>query len=129
MFDFAERLRENAHLMGLLSHYAQVGSEDRTAWQHRLMEMEGIEAKHLTTLHGELIAFDWIEQHTGQAHFGPDGTVGACYRITRHGLREYRRILGIEVFDETSEIPAQPQSRLPRKRNKQNEAPAVATAE
>ena len=37
----------------------------REVWQDRLMEMEGAAAKELTQLHGELIAFAWIEQNTG----------------------------------------------------------------
>ncbi len=129
MFDFAVRLRENAHLLALLSHYAQMGSEDRMAWQNRLMQMEGVEPKQLTTLHGELIAFDWIEQNTGQANIRQDGTLSACYRITRHGLREYRRIHGIEVVENTSEIPEQPQPRVRRKRKEKHQANAVATSE
>jgi hypothetical protein len=29
------------------------------------MQMDGVETKQLSALHGELIAFDWIEQNTG----------------------------------------------------------------
>ena len=82
MFDFSVRLRENAHLLALLSHYAQAGAEDRTAWQDRLMRVDGVEPQQLTTLHGELIAFDWVEQNTGDARWSPDGALAACYRVT-----------------------------------------------
>src|SRR3984957_2337512 len=97
MLDDSLRLRENPHLLSLLSHYAQQGIEDRATWRDRLMQMEGVEPKQLSVLHGELIAFDWIEQNTGQAIARPDGTLSACYRITLNGLREYRHIQGIEM--------------------------------
>ena len=126
MLDFSVRLRENAHLLGLLSHYAQKGSEDRTVWQDRLMQMEGIDSKQLTSLHGELIAFDWIEQNTGHAKLSPDGTITGCYRITPHGLREFRRIHGIEIVVESSETTEQSQPRIPRK--KKDESDVVATS-
>ncbi len=97
MFDFSVRLRENAHLLALLSHYARLGSEDRTAWRDRLMQMDEVESSQLTVLHGELIAFDGIEQNTGHAVLLPDGTLSACYRVTQNGLREFRRLHGIEA--------------------------------
>ena len=71
MFDLSVRLRENAHLQSLLSHYARLGSEDRTVWRDRLMRMDGVGTEQLTTLHGELIAFDGIEQNTGHAVLSP----------------------------------------------------------
>ncbi len=83
MFDLSVRLRENAHLLSLLSHYARLGSDDRTAWRDRLMRLDGVEPAQLTALHGELIAFDGIEQNTGHAVLLPDGTLSACYRITQ----------------------------------------------
>ena len=100
MLDFPKRLRENAQLMALLSHYAQLVAEDRTIWQDRLMLMEGVDSKQLTALHGELIAFDWIEQNTGHALGKPDGTISSCYRVTQNGLWEFRRIHGIEAVEE-----------------------------
>ncbi len=127
MLDFSVQLKENTHLLALLSHYAQKGSEDRTVWQDRLMKMEGIDSQQLTTLHGELIAFDWIEQNTGQAKMSQDGTLTACYRITLEGLREFRRIHGIVVIEERSETTEQSQPRSPRKKKKA--ANVVATSE
>lgn len=128
MLDFSVRLQENTHLLALLSHYAQQGSEDRTVWQDRLMKMEGIDSQQLTTLHGELIANDWIEQNTGQAKMSQDGTLTACYRITQEGLQEYRRIHGIVVIEERSETTEQSQPRNPRKKKKK-ESHVVATSE
>lgn len=129
MLDFPKRLKENAHLLSLLSHYAQLGSVDRMVWQDRLMTMEGIEPKQLTGLHGELIAFDWIEQNTGHALGRADGTLSGCYRITQSGLREYRRIHGIEAAEEQAEAPEKSQPRIPRKKKEKAESPAVAASE
>jgi hypothetical protein len=124
MFDDSLRLRENPHLLALLSHYAQLGTEDRATWRDRLMLMEGVEPGQLSALHGELIAFDWIEQNTGQAASLADGTISACYRVTPQGLREFRRSQGGE--EECSETPEKTQPRFPRK--KKREALAVAIA-
>ena len=44
------------------------------------MQLEGVEPKQLSALHGELIVFDWIEQNTGQAIMLTDGglSAGGC---------------------------------------------------
>ena len=129
IFDFPKRLRENAHLLSLLSHYAQLGSGDRMVWQDRLMQMEGVEAKELTSLHGELIAFDWIEQYTGHAVVRPDGTLSGCYRITQNGLREFRAIHGILVVEEQAEAPEKPHPRIPRRKKDKQESQVVPASE
>ncbi|HEY1188180.1 MAG TPA: hypothetical protein VGE74_11010 [Gemmata sp.] len=127
MFDFSVRLRENAQLMALLSHYAQAGAEDRAAWRDRLMRLDGVGPEQLTAQHGELIAFDGIEQNTGHAVLRPDGTLAACYRVTPNGLREFRRLHGIAVVEEQSEAPEK--QGFPRKRKDKTESHAGATAE
>lgn len=116
MFDLSVRLRDNPDLLSLLSHYARLGSEDRTVWQDRVMRMDGVAPEGLTTLHGELIAFDGIEQNTGHAALGPDGTLLACYRITQSGLREFRRLHGVEGTEEQPEPTEKPRQRFPRKK-------------
>ncbi len=129
MLDFPKRLRENAQLLALLSHYAQLVAEDRTLWQDRLMEMEGADSKLLTALHGELIAFDWIEQNTGHALGKPDGTVSCCYRVTQNGLWEFRRIHGIEAVEEPADANEKPKLRIPRKKKDKNESQVSVAAE
>lgn len=132
MFDDSLRLQENPDLLALFSHYAQMGSEDRDTWRDRLMQMDGVEPRELSALHGSLIACDWIEQNTGQALVLQDGTLSACYRITLNGLRQYRRLHGVEVEDERSETPEKLQPRFPRTRKPKSEAsaaPAVAPSE
>ena len=127
MFDESQRLQENPHLLFLLSHYAQQGTEDRAIWRDRVMQMESVEPKQLSVLHGELIAFDWIEQNTGQAISRPDGTLSSCYRITLNGLREFCKFHAVEIEEVRSQTVEKP--RFPRKRKQKAEALAIATSE
>jgi hypothetical protein len=130
MFDESQHLQENPHLLALLSHYAQQGTEERATWRDRLMQMEGVEPKQLSVLHGDLIAFDWIEQNMGQAICRPDGTLSACYRITLNGLREHRRIHGVEIAEESSQTFDRSQPRFARKKKpKSDSSEAVAAPE
>ncbi len=84
MLDDLDYLRNDRHLVQLLSHYARLGAESREVWQGRLMVMEGIERPQLVKLHGVLIAFIWVEQNTGE--------IPCCYRVTAAGLRAMRRV-------------------------------------
>ncbi len=129
MFDFSVRLRENAQLLALLGHYAQAGAEDQAAWRDRLMRMDGVGPEQLTALHGELIAFDWVEQNTGHAVLRPDGSLAACYRVTPNGLREFRRLHGIAVVEEQPEVTEKSPSRFPRKRRDKSASHAGEPAE
>ena len=124
MFDDSVRLRENPQLVSLLSHYAQQGAEDRATWRNRLMEMDGGEPKQLTAFHGELIAFDWIEQNTGQAS-ALNGVISSCYRITLHGLREYGRLQGVEINEKSPEAQEKKIPRFPRKKKQKSDSPEV----
>ena len=72
--------------------------------------------KQLSILHGELIAFDWIEQNTGQ-------TLSSCYRITPNGLREYGRLQGVEVNEKSPEAQEQKVPKFPRKKKQKVETP------
>jgi hypothetical protein len=132
MLDESQRLRENPHLLSLLSHYAQQGTEDRATWRDRLMQMEGIEPKQLSVLHGELIAFDWIEQNTGQASPMKDGVLANCYRITLNGLREYGRFHGVKIEVKAPETAEKKGPKFPRKKKQESdmpEAPVIAASE
>jgi hypothetical protein len=91
MFDELERLDEDSELLGLLAHYAEAGAADREAWQDRVMQVEGVEPRELARLHGELIAYDWIEQNTGVTSVLKPGVAAACYRITSTGLRALKQ--------------------------------------
>jgi hypothetical protein len=118
MFDLSARLRANVHLLTLLSHYSRLGSGDRAAWRDRVMRMDGVAADQLTALHGELIAFDGIEQNTGHAALLPDGTVSGCYRVTPAGLREFRRLHGVEAADDEPGVVEKPPRHPRRKRER-----------
>ena len=84
MLDSMERLRNNPELLELFNHYANLGETNPEAWQLRLMQIENDGRADLVKLHGQLIAFDWIEQNTGQ--------MPCSYRLTRAGLKALREI-------------------------------------
>ena len=92
MFDEMDRLREEKDLFILLSHYAALGAVDRQAWQDRLLAMERVEARRLVRLHGELLAYGWLEQNTGLTPVLRRGEAPACYRITTGGLRSLKQL-------------------------------------
>lgn len=81
MFDEMDRLRDSAPLRELLGHYASLAAPDRQAWQDRHSSGD---RREVTRLHGELIAFGWVEQNTG---FMPGG-----YRVTSAGLRALKQV-------------------------------------
>jgi hypothetical protein len=91
MFDELERLRSVKELFALLRHYQQVGEADRQAWQDRLIEMEGVEPRQLVKLHGELLAYGWLEQNTGLTPVLRAGAAANCYRITTAGIRALKQ--------------------------------------
>jgi hypothetical protein len=91
MLDELDRLRETRELFDLLWHYQEVSGGDREAWQDRVQEVEGLEGRELVRLHGELLAFGWIEQNTGVTPTPRAGSAPACYRITTAGVRALRQ--------------------------------------
>ena len=96
------------------------------------MQMEGVEAKELSALHGSLMAFDWIEQNTGQALMLANGTLSACYRITLNGLREYGRFHGVKIEAKVPETAEKKGPKFPRKKKQESdlpEAPIIAASE
>jgi hypothetical protein len=94
MFDELDRLREATELRTLLAHYAERGKADREAWQDRLNALDGVQPRELVRLHGELLAFGWIEQNTGVTPMPmpKGGAAPACYRVTSAGLRALRQV-------------------------------------
>jgi hypothetical protein len=93
VFDDVERLRDNHPLLDLLAHYAQAGAADREAWQDRVMEVQGLQPKDLARLHGELIAWGWVEQNTGVTPVLKPGVAACCYRVTGAGQRALQQAL------------------------------------
>jgi hypothetical protein len=91
MFDELQMLRDSDGLRRLLAHYATLGDTNREIWQDRVMQMEGLDAKELTGLHGQLMAFAWIELNTGMTPTSRPGVVAGWYRITGPGQRALKR--------------------------------------
>ena len=92
MFDEIERLRDAKELYGLLGYYGERGVGDRQAWQDRPGELEGVGPRDLVKLHGELLAYGWVEQNTGATPVLQKGVARQCYRITPAGLRALKQV-------------------------------------
>jgi hypothetical protein len=103
MFDELEHLCESPDLCRLLAHYAMRGAVAGEVWQDRLMHLDGVEPKGLTQLHGELIAFGWVEQNTGATAGSGPGVVAGCYRITAAGQRALQRARSGRRVEEEAE--------------------------
>lgn len=54
------------------------------------MQLEGVPAAELVKLHGELIAYGWVEQNTGVTTILKPGVAACCYRVTAAGKRALR---------------------------------------
>jgi hypothetical protein len=115
MLDELQRLREVPDLLRLLAHYARAGTADREAWQDRLMELEGESPAALVKLHGDLIAFGWVEQNTGIVPLIRPGAVAGCYRITPSGLRACEQAKPEHEEDPPVSTCAEEQGEAPRK--------------
>jgi hypothetical protein len=98
------------------------------------MAIDGVESPELSKLHGELIAFGWIEQNTGNTPVLRAGAVPGCYRVTLTGLRAVQQIQAPEADVEPEEIspPMADEKpvlkRLKRKREKSQEQELVASS-
>jgi hypothetical protein len=106
MFDEFQRLRQTQPLLRLLSHYAELGTKDRETWQDRLMELAGTAARELSRLHGELIAYGWVEQNTGTTPVLKPGVAACCYRITSAGLKTFKLAKKQADAEELEEVAA-----------------------
>ena len=116
MLDDIQRLRNNPPLLQLLSHYAAHGKE---TWTNRLMDMEGVAPAELSKLHGELIAFSWADQNTGQ--------VPCCYRVTPSGLRAIQQVNGgVDDDGEALPLPEKSFPKFVKKRREKVETVAEA---
>jgi hypothetical protein len=134
LLDDLWRLRETEALARLLAHYADLGAADREAWQDRLMHLDGVEPRELVLLHGELIAYGWVEQNTGSTAVLRAGAVAACYRATAAGLRALRQAHDGEPDEDgrtgeaAEEEAARPKARRARRKEKAGQATASASA-
>ena len=92
MFDEMALLENGTDLQRLLGHYGDLGKPDRQVWQDRLMELDGVEPRELARLHGELLAYGWLEQNTGITDGARPGSAAACYRISPAGVRALKEL-------------------------------------
>jgi hypothetical protein len=115
MLDDLQRLRETPRLVELLAHYAALAEQDRTIWQKRLSSMDGVDAKELSRLHGELLAFEWLEVNSSRTSPAAGGVSPGIYRITSQGIRDLGQVQGVERLDEP-EPPREPKRSFKRKR-------------
>ena len=130
MLDELERLRSSEKLGRLLAHYACLHEQNPHVWQDRLMCLADAELIELSRLHGELIAFGWIDQNTGQTSDLTPGMVRACYRVTAAGVRALQPndsgpLSETTVAGSNTRHGAMPTPR--RSRSKRNIATPVAT--
>jgi len=107
MFDEFERLCQTQPLLHLLGHYAELGAGDRETWQDRLMALDGVAARELSRLHGELIAYGWVEQNTGTTPVLKPGVAACCYRITSAGLKTFKLAKKQRDVAELEEVAAE----------------------
>lgn len=86
MFDARQRLSESLELQALLTHYATLAQPDRQAWHDRRMTLgDGGDGRLLTRLHGELLAYGWLEINLEPAPQARLDEAPACYRVTSQG--------------------------------------------
>ena len=125
MHDELDRLRTKSNLLLLLTYYADLAEPSRENWQDRLMAMDGVESPEMSKLHGEQIAFSWIEQNTGNTPVLRAGAVPGCYRITLAGLRAVEEIQAPETVVEQVVEEKPVLKKLKRKREKIQEEELV----
>lgn len=125
MFDHEDiqLLRDNRHLQQLLTHYAELGKQDRKIWQPRLMAMDGLAPAQITKLHGELLAFEWVEQDTG--------ALRASYRVTPSGVRSLKQAIQGSDDEDVVEMVEEEKPKAPRKKRavKSDESTATEAGE
>jgi hypothetical protein len=97
MFDELERLRDTPDLLTLLGDYADLAAPDRQAWHDRRMQQDGCEGKQLSRLHGELMAYGWLEQNTGVVPAARKDQAPGCYRVTRAGIKALEQVRSDEL--------------------------------
>jgi hypothetical protein len=111
MSEELDLLLASAGLAELLAHYGRLAEIDRDVWHPRLNELAGSGSRELSQMHGELIAYGWIDlavyRYGGET--GSQRTGG--YRITpdgRRALREAKVDLAPSSVDSTNITPEGP---------------------
>ena len=81
MFNEIHRLNECSPLRALLAHYAAL---DRHLWHTRRADLDGADVRELTRLHGELLAYSWVELNLDEP--------APRYRAAPAGLRALKQL-------------------------------------
>ena len=89
MLDEMQHLRNQPALYQLLEYYVGGNETDREVWLDRLMHVNGIDARTLVEMHGQLLAFGFLEQNTGVVMALLRGACPQCYRSTPVGRRAF----------------------------------------
>lgn len=79
-------LLDQPKLRSLLDHYHDAKRKEGAGdWQDRAMELDGMDERELTRLHGQLLANGWLETRVEAADAHQPGRLTKCYRITSDG--------------------------------------------
>lgn len=106
MIDETRRLVQSESLRALLAHYVAAGEREPRAWQHRRSDLEGADPKSLATLHGLLLAQQWIEMKLDPPREEPAHLLPRMYRSTPSGIKALQRALAPVVQDDSAEFSA-----------------------
>ncbi len=87
MRDERDRLSEWQALAELLADYLARQGGEREAWLDRPLAIAGLDAQEVTRLHGELLAYGWLEMQLNPSGPRRADTVAECYRLTPAGRR------------------------------------------
>lgn len=93
MINELERLRDNPQLQLLLGYYAEAGVTAPGEWLDRVMALPGVEVRHMSRLHGQLIAHDWLEHEADRTAIASVAVSRARYRVTEAGLQASKLVL------------------------------------
>ena len=108
MSEELDLLLASAALTELLAHYGRLAESDRDAWHPRLNELAGTGSCELTQMHGELIAYGWIDLAVHRYSGDTDSQRTGGYRITpdgRRALREAKVDLALSSVDSANVTP------------------------
>jgi hypothetical protein len=88
----AELLLEDAPLRDLLAWYGDLhAARPDAAWHDRRAELPHVDAAGLSRLHGDLIAFGWIDIRISPEALATPGEIRSACQITREGIRALKQ--------------------------------------
>ncbi|HVJ82648.1 MAG TPA: hypothetical protein VNC50_16385 [Planctomycetia bacterium] len=92
MLGSLELLVEEPPLRELLAWYGDLrAAKPDAAWHDRRAELPHVDAAALSRLHGDLMAFGWIDVRIAPDALETPGEIRSAYQITREGIRALRQ--------------------------------------